>query len=133
MSLCRWNTSFEREQLKKLTHTIALYESSNVAELSPQEMGRIGDGNDNMLMSDSSSLSSSSTSSSSSSSSSSSLLSSLHNMSRIEEDDELLNLVIMTQQLNRKINSSFTDHHVQWRNLSTLMTYQSQSVSRTVK
>ena len=133
MSLCRWNTSLEREQLKKLTHTIALYESSNVAKLSPQEMGRIGDGNDNMLMSDSSSSSSSSTSSSSSSSSSSSLLSSLHNMSRIEEDDELLNLVIMTQQLNRKINSSFTDHHVQWGNLSTLMTYQSQSVSRIVK
>ena len=105
MSLYRWNTSFERQQLKKLTHTIALYESSNVAELSPQEMG-------DMSMSDSSSFSSSSSSSSSSSLSSS--LSSLCNMSRIEEDDELLNLAIMTQQLNRKINSPFTDHHVLW-------------------
>ena len=54
-------------------------------------------------------------------------------MSRIEEDDKLLNLVITTQQLNRKINSPFTDHHVQWGNLSTLMTYQSPSVSRIVK
>ena len=116
MSVCRWNTSFEREQLKKLTHTIALYESSNVAELSRQEMGGIGDGND-MLMSDSSSSSSSSASSSSSSSSSSLSLSSLCNMSRIEEDDKLLNLVIMTQQLSRKINSPFTDHHVQWGKL----------------
>ena len=114
MSVHRWSTSFEREQLKKLTHTIALYESSNVAELSPQEMGGIGDSNDDMLMSDSSSSSSSSASSSSSSSSSSSLLSSLHNMSRIKEDNELLNLAITTQQLNRKINSLFTDHHVQW-------------------
>ena len=35
-------------------------------------------------------------------------------MSRIKEDDKLLNLVITTQQLNRKINSSFADHHVQW-------------------
>ena len=84
-----------------------MYESSNVAELSPQEMG-------DMSMSDSSSSSSSSASSSSSSSSSSLSLSSLRNMSRIEEDDELLNLAIMTQQLNKKINSPFTDHHVQW-------------------
>ena len=107
MSLHRWNTSFERQQLKKLTHTIALYESSNVAELSPQEMG-------DMSMSDSSSSSSSSSSTSSSSSSSSSSLSSLRNMSRIKEDDKLLNLVITTQQLSRKIESLFTDHHVQW-------------------
>ena len=104
MWVCRWNTSFEREQLKKLTHTIALYESSTVAD----------HGNDDMMMSDSSSSSSSSASSSSSSSLSSSSLSSLCNMSRIEEDDELLNLVITTQQLNWKINSPFTDHHVQW-------------------
>ena len=114
MSVCRWNTSFEREQLKMLTHTIALYESSNVAALSPQEMGEIGDDNDNMLMSDSSSSSSSSTSSSSSSSSSTSSLLSLGNMSAIEEEDDLLNLVITTQQLNRKINSLFTDPNVQW-------------------
>ena len=107
MSLRRWNTSFERQQLKKLTNRIALYESSNVAELSPQEMG-------DMLMSDSSSSSSSSASSSSSSSLLSSSLSSLCNMSRIEEDDKVLNLVITTQQLSRKINSPFTDHHVQW-------------------
>ena len=32
-------------------------------------------------------------------------------MSRIEEDDKLLNLVITTQQLNQKI---VADHHVQW-------------------
>ena len=32
----------------------------------------------------------------------------------MEEHDELLNLVTTTQQLNRKINSPFTDHHVQW-------------------
>ena len=104
MSVRRWNTSFEREQLKKLTHTIALYESSTVPD----------HGNDDMSMSDSSSSSSSSASSSSSSSSSSSLLSSLHNMNRIEEDDELLNLVITTQQLNQKIHLPFADHHVQW-------------------
>ena len=114
MSVRRWNTSFEREQLKKLTHTIALYDSSYVAALSPQEMGGIGHGNNNMLISDSSSSSSSSASSSSSSSTSSSSLSSLCNISRMEEHDELLNLVITTQQLNRKINSLFTDHHVQW-------------------
>ena len=35
-------------------------------------------------------------------------------MNRIEEDNELLNLVITTQQLNRKIHSTFADHHVQW-------------------
>ena len=35
-------------------------------------------------------------------------------MNRIEEDDELLNLVITTQQLSRKIHSNFADHHVQW-------------------
>ena len=106
MSVRRWNTSFEREQLKKLTHTIALYESSTVPD----------HGNDDMLMSisDSSSSTSSSGSSSSSSSSLSSSLSSLHNMYRIEEDNELLNLVITTQQLNRKIHSNFADHHVQW-------------------
>ena len=106
MSVRRWNTSFEREQLKKLTHTIALYESSTVPD----------HGNDNMSMSmsDSSSSTSSSGSSSSSSSLSSSSLSSLRNMNRIEEDDELLNLVITTQQLNRKIHSNFADHHVQW-------------------
>ena len=110
MSVHRWNTSFEREQLKKLTHTIALYDCSYVAALSPQEMGGIGDGNNNMLISDSSLSSSSSASSSSSSSLSSSSLSSLCNISRMEEHDE----VITTQQLNRKINSPFTDHHVQW-------------------
>ena len=113
MSVRRWNTSFEREQLKTLTHTIALYDTSYVAALSPQEMGGIGDGNNDMLISDSSSSSSSSASSSSSLSSLSSSLSSLRNMSRIEEHDELLNLVITTQQLNGKINSPFTDHHVQ--------------------
>ena len=110
MSVRGWNTSFEREHLKKLTHTIALYDSSYVAALSPQEMGGIGDGNNDMLISGSSSSSSSSASSSSSSSS----LSSLRNISRIEEHDELLNLVINTQQLNRNINSPFTDHHLQW-------------------
>ena len=35
-------------------------------------------------------------------------------MNRIEEDDELLNLVITTQQLNQKIHLPFADHHVQW-------------------
>ena len=114
MSVCRWNTSFEREQLQKLTHTIALYESNYVAALSPQEMGGIGNGNNDMLISDSSSSSSSSAFLSSSSSSSSSSLSSLCNISRMEADDELVNLVITTQQLNRKINLLFTDHHVQW-------------------
>ena len=112
MSVRRWNTSFKREQLKKLTHTIALYESSIVADLYPQYMKGIGDGNDDMSMSDSSS---SSSSSASSSSLSSPLLSSLRNMSRIEEDDELLNLVISTHNLSRKINSPFADHHVQCR------------------
>ena len=128
MSVRRRNTSFEREQLKKLTHTIALYDSSYVAALSPQEMDGIGDGNNDMLISDSSSSCSSSASSSSSSSSLSSSLSSLCNISRMEEHDELLNLVITTQQPNRKINSPFTDHHLQCGNLSTLMIYWSRSV-----
>ena len=51
----------------------------------------------------------------------------------MEEHDELLNLVITTQQLNRKINSSFTDHNVQWGNLSTLVIYWSRSVSKIVE
>ena len=114
MLVCRWNTSFEREKLKMLTQTIALYESSHVAFLSPQEMGGIDDDNDNMLMSDLSSSSLSSTSLSSSSSSSTLSLSLLGNMSTMEEEDDLLNLVIMTQQLNTKINSPFTDPNVQW-------------------
>ena len=106
MSTRRWNTSFEREQIKKLTHTIALYESSTVLDH--------GDDDISMSMSDSSSSTSSSGSSSSFSSSSLSSLSSLCNMNRIEEGDELLDLVITTQQLNRKIHSNFADHHVQW-------------------
>ena len=114
MSVRRWNTSFEREQLKMLTHTIALYESSHVAMFSLQEMEGVDEEDDNNLMSDSSSSSSSSTSSSSSSSSSTSSLSSVGNMDAMEEEDDLLNLVISTQQLNRKINSPFTDPNVQW-------------------
>ena len=105
MSVRRWNTSFEREQLKKLTHTIALYESSTVPD---------HDNDMSMSMSDSSSSTSSSAFSSSLSSSSSSSLSSMCNMNRMQENDELLNLVIITQQLNRKIHSNFADHHVQW-------------------
>ena len=133
MSVRRWNTSFEREQLKKLTHTIALYESSTVADLYPQYMEGIGDGTDDMSMSESSSSSSSSTSSSSSSSLLSLSLLSQRNMSRIAEEDKLLSFVITKQQLNLKINSLFADHHVQWGNLSTLMTYQSPTVSRIVE
>ena len=104
MPIRRWNTSFEWEQLKKLTHTIALYESSTVLD----------HGNDDMSISTSDSSSSTSSSGSSSSSSSSSSLISLCNMNRIQEGDKLLDLVITTQQLNRKIHSNFADHHVQW-------------------
>ena len=120
MSIRRWNTSFEREQLKKLTHTNALYESSTVPDHGNDDMS--------MLMSDSSSSSSSSASSSSSSSLSSSSLSSLHNMNRIEEDDELLNLVITTQQLNRKFIRPLQIIMCDGENVSTFMTYQSPSV-----
>ena len=35
-------------------------------------------------------------------------------MNRIKKDDELLNLVITTQQQNCKSHSPFADHHVQW-------------------
>ena len=51
----------------------------------------------------------------------------------MEEHDELHDLVITTQQLNRKINSLSTDHHVQWGNLSMLMIYQSRSVLKIVE
>ena len=120
MSIRRWNTSFEQEQLKKLTHTIALYESSTVLDHGINDMS--------ISTSDSSSSTSSSGSSSSSSSSSSSLLSSLCNMNRIEEGNELLDLVITTQQLNRKIHSNFANHHVQWGNVFMSTTYQSPNV-----
>ena len=133
MSVRRWNTSFEREQLKMLTHTIALYESSHVAMFSPQEMGGVDEDDDNLLMSDSSSSSSSTTSSSSSSSSSTSSLSSVGNMSAMEEEDDLLNLVIMTQQLNRKLILRSQIQMCNGENQSTLMTYQSPSVSRIVE
>ena len=107
MSLCQWNTSFERKQLAKITTSLALYQVNNGVSQTGEEM-----------MSES--LSSSGASSSSSSSSSSSA-SGMDLDQTLDIDPILLKLIFTTTTLNEKINSTILDGGISWGCTPTIL------------
>ena len=107
MSLHRWNTSFERKQLAKITTSLALYQANN--------------GSSEMEEDVMSGLSSSSVTSSSASSSSSSSASDMDLDQTTLIDPVLLKLIVTMTTLNEKINGIVSDGGIAWGCTPTIM------------